>query len=98
MDSVDSLYQKLKKQQDDYVFSGIDVEIISKLVSYCPSNQERLFLFLGGPLLWLSTWNANKKLYKEKEISKLEQRIISLLSCYDCMFKNGYCILQRKEI
>lgn len=61
MDDINKLYEQIKKQQPDYVLSGKNVDIIAKLAPYCPSNQDTLFWFLGGPLLWLFSWRANKK-------------------------------------
>ena len=98
MSSIYELYEDLKKQKEDYVFSDCTAVIIAKLLPYCPSNQDTLFWFLGGPLLWLFTWRANQKMYAEKNISKVEQKIIALLSKYNYSLKNGYCVLIRKNL
>lgn len=98
MDEINQLYTELKKNKEDYVFSGINSDIINKLLKYCPSNQDTLFWFLGGPLLWIFSWRAKNRQFKEENISKVERKIIACLSNYDCSFKNEYCVLIRKNL
>lgn len=98
MDELNTLYMELRKQKEDYVFYGQNVEIILRLAEYCPTNQDTLFWFLGGPLFWIFQWRATNKKYRENHISKTEKKIIAILSKYDQSFKKGYCLLIRKDL
>lgn len=95
---TENLYTELKKNKEDYVFIGEQADIIYNLSKYCATNSETLFWFLGGPLLWLFSWRSKSKQYKEDHISKTEKHIIHCLSHYDRTFKNGYCVLVRKDV
>lgn len=94
---VEEVYMQLKQRKDDYVFHGETTEIISRLAPYCRSDRETLFWFLGGMIFWIINWRVTKKMYKQQNISKIEQRMISILSDYEMTLKKGYCILIRKH-
>ncbi|MBP2100068.1 hypothetical protein [Enterococcus rivorum] len=96
--TIETLYLELKERKPDYVITGKIVTRISELIKYCPSNQETFIWFLGGPIFWLISWNVNRKLYKANNISTLEKRIIAILANYEVTFKNGYCVMIKKEI
>lgn len=93
----EELYIVLKKYEEDYVFTGDIVSKLPILVQHCHTDKEKLFLFLGGPILWFTTWRANKKVYANNGLSKLEVKLIYLLNSYEVTIKNNYCTLIRKQ-
>ncbi|MGX7024401.1 hypothetical protein [Vagococcus hydrophili] len=98
MEVVENLYKELKKEKSDYVLIGEEAEIIKGLTKYCQTDKDRLFWFLGGPLLWIFEGRANKRRYEENNVSKTERKIVYILSRYEVTFKNDYCVLVRKNI
>lgn len=95
---VEMLYKELRKGKNDYVFFEENAVIISKLKKYCRSNKDFFFWYLGGPIFWFFNWRAAKKIYQKESISKVEQRIIGLLSNYEITIKNDCCVLIKKDL
>jgi len=100
MEELNDLYKELKIRKEDYVFSDGDLDIIKRLLPYCKhrSKEDNFIWLLGGPLLWLFSGRADSKKHKKNNLSKIERKIIAILSNYNYSCHDDYCVLIRKEL
>lgn len=95
--TIEELYKVLRRRKRDYLFSGSVLDRLSYLNQQTLNQKEEMMWYLGGPIYWWINQRARKKSDLKFGISKIERKIIHIISNYEVTLKNEQCYLVEKE-